>query len=198
MQQNSFTLHQPQLRVELDSSDGNVYPINPSFKVVLACLDKVSDPDVTDLAACATIAVRFFLGNPPPDMRELFKEFVLGSSDDAPDDDDPKMDFIQDAAALYTSFRQQYSIDLIHDDLHWVEFKLLLQGLGEATQFGQLLKIRDLDLSDCPEKDRAKLRTLKDMFAIKPRISQREQELSDALDAKLRAGEDPAELLREL
>ena len=144
------------------------------------------------------IAVHFYKGNPPPDMWPLFERFLLCEEHAADDAEDPVMDFEQDAAAIYSSFKQQYNIDLIHEKLHWIEFRLLLRGLGEQTPFGNLLRIRNLDVSDYAEKDRARLRTLQDMVAIHPRVGMKEAQLQAELDRRLRAGEDPTEILKQL
>ena len=87
---------------------------------------------------------------------------------------------------------------LIREHLHWMEFRLLLRGLCENTKFGELLKLRQLDPNDYAEKDRAKLRTLQDMVAIHPRVGLKEAQLQAELDRRLRTGEDPTEILKQL
>jgi len=197
MRHDKFTLSAPALPDSVISEDGNDYPIEPDFHTVLACLERLADPDAEDLSKALFVAARFYKGNPPPDMWPLFERFLLcGETVDS--DEEPVMDFEQDADAIYSSFRQQYGIDLIREHLHWLEFRLLLRGLCENTKFGELMKLRQLDPNDYAEKDRAKLRTLQEMVALHPRVSQRENELQMELDRRLRAGEDPVEIINQL
>ena len=198
MSQSKFTLSAPTLPETVASEDENEYPINPDYRTVLACLERLTDPNAEDIAKALFVAARFYKGNPPPDMWPLFQRFLLCGESPAESEDDPVMDFEQDADAIYASFRQQYGIDLIREPLHWMEFRLLLRGLCENTKFGELLKLRQLDPNDYAEKDRAKLRTLQDMVAIHPKVSARETKLQAELDRRLRAGEDPAEIIKQL
>lgn len=197
MRHDKFTLSAPALPDSVISEDGNDYPIEPDFHTVLACLERLADPDHDDLSKALFLAARFYKGNPPPDMWPLFERFLLCGEFVEPDEE-PVMDFEQDADAIYSSFRQQYGIDLIRKHLHWLEFRLLLRGLCENTKFGELMKLRQLDPNDYAEKDRAKLRTLQEMVALHPRVSQRENELQMELDRRLRAGEDPVEIINQL
>lgn len=198
MPPDKFTLSDPALPESVLSENGEEYPVDPDYRTVLACLERLADPDAADLAKALFIATHFYNGNPPPDMWPLFERFLLCGESPADGEDDPVMDFKQDADAIYSSFRQQYGIDLIRERLHWMEFRLLLRGLCEDTKFGELLRIRNLDPNDYAEKDRAKLRTLQDMVAIHPRVGEKEAKLQAELDRRLRAGEDPTEILKQL
>lgn len=176
---------------------GVAYKINPDFRNVLACLRVLSDPERQELHKVLYIVRHFYCGHPPPDMGRLFGEFISGG--EAPDDDrEQLMDFELDAGAIYASFRQQYGINLLTESLHWYEFRALLQGLCEDTPFGQRVRIRGLDVNDVPEKERGKLRKIKDMLAIKPKMSKAEAELRAELERRLDAGEDPADIINSL
>lgn len=177
--------------------DGMDYAIDPCFRTVLACLRVAGDPDRPELAKVLYLGKHFFCDNIPPDMGELFAAFLMDG--ESPDDDgEQMMDFEFDAGAIYASFRQQYNINLLTDDLHWYEFRALLSGLNDATPFGNRIKIRSMDVNDVSEKDRPKLRKLKDTIALKPRVSKAEAELQAELDRRLDAGEDPGEIIKQL
>ena len=186
------------LPTTLTSEDGTEYPIDACFRTVLACIRMNADPDRPPLEKALFVARRFFLAHPPPDMWELFARFVSGESDASSDEEEPLMDFEQDSAAIYASFWQQYGVDLLHSEMHWVEFRALLAGLTEETCFGQRVRLRAMDDSKLSVSDRAKLRKLKDMIAITPKISRAERELMDELDARLAKGEDVSDLLQKL
>lgn len=178
-------------------ADGIDYKINPDFRTVLACLRVLSDPDRQELHKVLYIVRHFFCGETPPDMVRLFAEFI--SDGETPDGDGEQlMDFELDAGAIYASFRQQYGINLLTDTLHWYEFRAMLQGLGEDTPFGQRVRIRGMNPDDVPEKERSKLRKLKDTLSIKPKMTKEEAELRAELDRRLEAGEDPTDIIKSL
>ncbi|HNX63460.1 MAG TPA: Gp15 family bacteriophage protein [Candidatus Limiplasma sp.] len=176
--------------------DGIIYPVDPDFRTVLACVRVYNDPEKPDLEKALYVAQRFFLGNVPPDMGQAFSDFLRDESQE--DDGEQLMDFELDAGVIYASFRQQYGINLMADSLHWYEFRALLSGLTEDTPFGQRVHIRSMDINDVPEKARGKLRKLKEALSIAPQMSKREAELRAELDRRLEAGEDPAEIIQSL
>lgn len=180
----------------VSGADGRSYPIDPCFRTVLACLKRLSDPDQPALPRLLYLAKRFFLGHPPGDMAALFTAFVTG--DEAPEAGPPLMDFEADAGAIYASFRMQYGIDLLAEDMHWYLFRELLAGLGESTPLGVRARLRALPESAVPPEERARLRRLKASVALRPRAGQAEQALLRELDRRLAAGEDPADIVAKL
>lgn len=182
---------------ELTGADNRLYRIDPCFRVVLSCLRVIGDPDAEPFVKALYVNRWFFLNHPPSDAWEVFSAFVRGDEPSG-ESEEPLLDFELDAGVIYASFRQQYHIDLLREDLHWVEFRALLGGLTEDTSFGQRVKVRGMDEEGLDEKGKAKLRKIKDMVAIQPKVSARERELRDELDRKLAAGEDPAEIIAQL
>ena len=65
-------------------------------------------------------------------------------------------DFEYDAKHIYSSFLQQYGIDLTKADLHWWAFKALFDGLSEDTPFGKILQFRCTDISKIKDKEMRK------------------------------------------
>lgn len=61
--------------------------------------------------------------------------------------EEPLIDLNQDAEFLYASFIQAYGINLIKEqgELHWYEFKALLNGLPEDTIIKQIIHIRSYE-----------------------------------------------------
>ena len=178
-------------------ADGKAYPINADYRTVLACVRRLADPELDLLARLVYLGKRFFMGHPPADMAALFTAFVTGG-EAAAGTEPPLIDFEQDAGAIYASFRMQYCIDLLATDMHWLVFRELLAGLGENTPLGVRVRVRAMPDSRVPPEDRAQLRTLRERFAIAPRVGKAEQALLRQLDARLMAGEDPAEILAKL
>lgn len=69
-------------------------------------------------------------------------------------DTDKYYSFEQDAEAIYSSFLEQYGIDLINEQgkLHWDKFIALLFGLNEKTYFKRIIEIRTKDISELKGK----------------------------------------------
>ncbi len=197
---SNINLAHPTLPDSVVSEDGNSYPINPDFRVVLGCLERLGDPDKKDLEKAFYLAHHFFLQKTLPDMGDLFSRFVSGGKTEhsGGGDEQPLMDFAQDGGVIYASFRQQYSINLLKDSLHWYEFQELLAGLSPETPLGKRIHLRGLDISTIPEKDRGKWQIMKEQVAVVPKMSTEEKELHDELDHRLAAGEDPAEIITVL
>lgn len=90
-------------------------------------------------------------GNPMPDPEK---------------NDEITLDLQQDAEYIYASFIQAYNINLFErqQDLHWLEFRALLQGLPEDTIMKQIMSIRGYvpDKNDSSEykKQMKKLQTI--------------------------------------
>lgn len=197
MPRNSINLATSKLQDSLVSSDGTTYKINPDFRIVLACLERLADPDKKDIEKVLFLAHHFFLKETPPDMAELFSDFITGG-ETADDREEALLDFAQDSGVIYASFRQQYGINLLTERLHWAEFQQLLAGLNQNTAFGRRIQLRTLDINTLPEKERAKWRRLKDEVAVKQPISKAEHALQEELDRRLAAGEDPTTIINQL
>ncbi|MEA4999303.1 MAG: Gp15 family bacteriophage protein [Candidatus Limiplasma sp.] len=178
----------------MTGADGCEYDIDPCYRTVLACLRVISDPEYTQADRYLYLATRFFCGSPPPDIGAAFIGFVSGG-DQQSDNADPVMDFEFDAEAIYASFLQQYGIDLLSSDMHWVVFRALLAGINEDTPFGRRIKVRTMDESDLTAKGKAQLRKLRDMWAIEPKESQSDRDMQAELAAALERGDDPQPII---
>lgn len=62
-------------------------------------------------------------------------------------------DFEHDANSIYAAFRQQYGINLLTENLHWWEFRALLDNLTEDTAFIKTVQYRNMDLSEIKSDD---------------------------------------------
>ncbi len=95
-----------------------------------------------------------FIDMPPNLVMALrgIMSFYNPNSDDSKKADSKKpvkmYDFDYDADAIYSAFKQQYNIDLREAELHWYEFKALLDNLTEDTRFIKTVGYRAVDLSE--------------------------------------------------
>ena len=76
--------------------------------------------------------------------------------------------YSQDADAIYSSFVEQYSIDLIQQQgkLHWDKFKALMAGLNDKTYFRRILSIRMRDTKGMEGQEVADMMELKQYYEL--------------------------------
>ena len=75
--------------------------------------------------------------------------------------------FDYDMDLIFAAFMQQYGINLLRTNMHWWEFKALLNGLNDDTKFVQVVGYRTADLSKIKDKkERARMKELQDYYAI--------------------------------
>lgn len=78
--------------------------------------------------------------------------------------------FEQDAPLIRAAFRQVYGIDLWRDNLHWIEFTELLQGIPEGSRYAEIIGIRVREMPEPTKwnaKERAWLARAKASVALK-------------------------------
>lgn len=103
-------------------------------------------------------------------------------------------DFDYDADIIFSSFWQQYGIDLSTANLHWKKFLALLNGLSEKTLFGYVSGIRTIDLNEIKDKEqRAYYAKQKDKYRLP--ISEEEQKIKHDLAEALKNGGDVNSIL---
>lgn len=76
--------------------------------------------------------------------------------------------YSQDADAIYSSFVEQYGIDLIEQQgkLHWDKFKALMAGLNDKTYFRRILSIRMRDTQGMEGQEVANMMELKQYYEL--------------------------------
>lgn len=81
---------------------------------------------------------------------------------------------------IFSAFLQQYNINLNSIKyLHWWEFKALLQGLNDDTQFVKIMSYRAIDLGKIKDKEEKKrYKELQELYAL-PDMRTMEQKEAD-------------------
>lgn len=74
-------------------------------------------------------------------------------------------DFYADASAIYASFWEKYGIDLHRQELHWWQFRGLLEGLLTHS-FRQRVGYRVGDLGELSPKERAEALRYRAMYRL--------------------------------
>lgn len=158
--------------------DGSAFKINPDFRNILRILRMLSDDSIMEAQRPMLLAKWFYSGDPPPDPVEPFSNFLAervdgGGHGKSQQTEPPRrFDFEFDAEEIYTSFLEQYGINLLRTEyLHWHEFMALLAGLGENTAFQRKIHVRFLDTKGLKGDALAKAKRAKDAVQIPTRHS---------------------------
>ena len=90
-------------------------------------------------------------------------------TDDEDEEDGPVFSFKWDGDYIYSSFMQDYGIDLIEEQgrLEWRKFNALLAGLPDNTKLAHVMEIRSWKPSDTKDKkERERYRKLQKLYAL--------------------------------
>lgn len=87
---------------------------------------------------------------------------------------------------IVAAFRQQYGINLLTVSLHWFEFKALLEGLTDQTQFIKVVQMRLRDVSKLKGDDRRQAEEAKRYWRVPSEDSVDERDPRD-IEAELLA-----------
>lgn len=86
--------------------------------------------------------------------------------------------FDYDSKYIYTSFLQQYNINLnTIEYLHWWEFKALFEGLSDKTKIVEIMGYRSIDLGKIKDKEeKQRYKKLKELYKLPDLRTQEEKE----------------------
>ena len=181
---------------------GTTVHINLAYDTVLSFYELLDDTHFSDDEK-VSVAFRMFFDDPetPPQFFnnedakiEAFREISHYINEDPYihyDQDEqvessvasPKYySFKQDAEAIYSSFYQQYGIDLLYQKqkMHWDQFKALFAGLGPDTYFMRIVQIRQEDISKL-EGD-----TQREMIEAQQRYALEETQSQEAIQNQIK------------
>ena len=137
-----------------------------------------------------------------PAVDQLLWFYRCGKEAAACGDNDPdgarnaerSFDFHHDAGYVYAAFIQAYGIDLIHENIHWWQFRALFDSLPDDVQLVRIIGYR---IAEVPAKataeERQRIEKLKRAYAL-PLDADQAQMQTD-LEAILMNGGNPAALL---
>jgi hypothetical protein len=178
---------------------GEDYGIRSDFKVVLRFFELTRDDRILERHKGYTALKMFFKERIPFDTDAAFNAlgwFIrCGKPEEQVRQKRPVFDFAHDAGIIFSSFWEQYGIDLTAAGLHWWKFSALFAGLNEDTMFRNVVRIRTKSEDGLDAKSRQELRELKKAWALPPEVFRSKK--TDALAAALKAG-DAAKIQRAL
>lgn len=162
---------------------GKKYALDLSYNKVLDVYalmreDKLYDEEKNAFALALLVKEK----HPPPMIiKKIFDEYINITKPSAKSSTLRTVDFHQDGIYLYSSFMQDYGIDLFkaRNHMHWWQFVSLFQGLSAGTKMREVMDIRSRKI---PKRNKnnaeyiASLLELKQYYALE--ISQEERELN--------------------
>lgn len=166
--------------------------IKTDYKTALRCFDVINDDSIGGYER--TLAVIFLLyGYIPED--DLISDYLekaqlflqCGESKEQQESKDADMDFNIDRKYINASFFSDYSIDLEQSsNMHFWQYCELIQGLTDKCILSRVRYIRNCDVNDYAEKDRAAIRKAKQELALPIKRTKEQKEAEDLFDARLR------------
>lgn len=179
--------------------DGKEYDVDLSFNTVIDFYTLLEDED---LESYEKVILAFELFLPQLDSSEFtmtqqqetvnvivdyIQETPYGNTDDGIEEQEtsqkPKKNFSysQDAGAIYSSFMQDYGIDLLKEkgQMHYLTFKALLDGLSDKTYFQRIVGLREESLAGKQGEALNKLVEAQNYFALEE--NRTEEHLSDQM-----------------
>lgn len=166
--------------------DNLTYKVHTDFKAWLKFAELIGQREYT-ADTLASILTTVYIDKLPPTLEKAFAgaiDFFSCGEKSNSEKGKPVIDFIQDSGSIYAAFRQQYGINLTVENLHWYEFRALLDGLTEDTKIIKIMEYRSVNLSRIKDKEtKAFYRKMKKLYRLKDTRSdeEREQELAEAL-----------------
>jgi hypothetical protein len=166
---------------------GDDYLIDSDFRTALRFFELQRDTRVMDRHKGYVALKMFFRDRFPADQSAAFERmgwFIrCGKPEEQAKQRKPEFDFCHDSGIIFSSFWEQYGIDLSTASLHWWKFSALFTGLGEHTMFRQVISIRTRREDGLDAASKAELREAKRIWALPAGIfkPQRDNALAAAL-----------------
>ena len=200
---NPFTLWRGKESVfpETVNVGGEDVTVNADFRVALKILKLYGDPNVSgiwkskkllewfypelplDLAG-AVDALMAFMSPPTEDTNDPMRKYV-NERRAAKKTDSPTFCFEFDAKEIFSSFMQDYGIDLTEIGfMHWYRFLMLLQTLSRYSPLNRKIELRTMEVKDLKGRDKAKLMKAKEEVKIPVKLTEEEISKTRELMAK--------------
>lgn len=92
----------------------------------------------------------------------------------------PILDFVQDGEFIYSSFLEQYHIDITETDIHWHKFQALFRGLSQKSKLGEIMSYRGF--SESSDDEITMYKKLKKAWQLPQEFTKEEREAIAASD----------------
>ena len=157
--------------------DGDSYPIITDFREWVKLIDLLKDKELGSNEK-AVLILQWYSDKQPSNIKgaiEALSLFAQCKSHEEPEKDgesapreQPVFSYSHDINAILAGFQAVYGIDLLSIDyLHWWQFRALLDGLPEDTDFKRRVYYRSVNLAEIESaEERKRIAKIKRMIAL--------------------------------
>lgn len=159
------------------SIGGKHYPVKTDFKVWLKFYKIINDSKKSPaekfteaVLCCFDVQNCKKLPDSYEETMMLLFDFFAGmpKGQDGGKPSEKVFDFTEDSGYIYSSFFQEYGIDLSESSMHWYKFLALLGGLSEKSQLKRVIAWRSINLADIDDPKRRNFyRKMKEFYMLK-------------------------------
>lgn len=161
---------------------GQQWLINTDFRLFIKFIEAVKKKDPTAITASLGAIVGdfpFTQANVQEVMRALSDFMLLVDPPSVKGKQNrPMFDLNFDSDVVYADFARKdiYDIDLGMVEMHWLRFKLLLNGLPENSATEQRKRIRGLDPKNVAKENRSRLAQIQRAYEIPVELDKEQEE----------------------
>lgn len=168
--------------------DGVEYEIHSDFRTWIKLTQEFFLQEITAMSIAKALCMVYKQIPPNPDqaiaaMFEFYTKANRKATRNGENNNERRMifDFDIDSALIYSSFFEQYHIDLAKETLHWWTFRSLFDNLSSSTAFGKALHFRSVDTGKIKDKEQRKYYVqMKRLYELPDNRSEEEKEKSFA------------------
>jgi len=174
--------------------NGNIYPINTDYRVALKCFEIINDNDIGDMERTYAVIYKLFGFIPSDEEIGMFIEKVslylgCGETQDIQQSKNRDMDINHDMKYIIASFRSDYNIDIVNENMHWYEFVDLISGFTSKSIMSRIRDIRNYDLSEVRDpKLRRKIIEAQESVALPKEYTQEQIEVLEEFESLFEVG----------
>jgi hypothetical protein len=154
--------------------ENRYYTVNPSYDIVLDLQKVYRDSRLNDVDKINT-ALRILIVRPKRIhmstnqkmnlLQAIYDQCIKIPERHSPKNQQKVFDFDFDGEYIYSSFMEDYGIDLIEQrgKLHWKKFLALFQGLSEKTKIREVMKIRSMEIPQLNRHNRKEIQSIMEL-----------------------------------
>lgn len=168
---------------------GAEYAINADFRTSLKFKLIMDNEDLTEEEKAYNV-LELYYPDIPEDIEQAFNKIVWfyceGETEEEKESKgkgipfDEIVSYTYDSKLIHSAFKQQYSVDLSTENIHWWKFKAWFSSLSEETEIKKIMNIRMMDLKEIEDdKTRDYYKKLKEQVKIPTSRDKKEKEAED-------------------
>ena len=163
------------------------YKINTSYRAALKCDTIIKDKNINDYEKSIAIILLLFGKEAAKDrnnrnkLLELAYKYLSCNEEPKNKKDKPDMDFQKDFRLIRASFKSDFGIDLLKEDIDWWDFYSYLNGLTENCILNRIRELRTYDVNKIQDaKERQDIIEAKERWKLEEEITMTEEQERNA------------------